>query len=87
MLYTVYLLYQSMIDTSIQYQIYSIMGICFFPIFVYIMYSIKKLIDKINNIKTLNKNKKMLMKKIQDNEATLKTQEIDILLENIQNDI
>lgn len=80
-----------MLKTLIHYQIYIIIGILVFPIFAFITYLIKKMIDRLRFVKELNNIKKPLMERINNIEAIYeikeKNQEMNIIIETIKSDI
>lgn len=75
-----------MLKTLIHYQIYIIIGILVFPIFAFITYLIKKMIDRLRFVKELNNIKKPLMERINNIEAIYeikeKNQEMNMKLSN-----
>lgn len=80
-----------MLKTLISYQLYIIIGILVFPIFAFIMYFTKKLIDKARFVKALHNMKKPLMERINSidtiYEMKEKKEEMNIIINQIRNDI
>lgn len=80
-----------MVQTLINYQIYIIIGICIFPIFAFIIYFAKKMIDRANFVKDLHNMKKPLLERINTietiSEIKEKQEEIHMIMYDIKNDI
>lgn len=80
-----------MLKTLIQYQMYIIIGILVFPIFAFIIYFAKNLIDRSRFVKTLHKMKKPLMERINSVEAIYElkeqTEEMNMIINDIKNNI
>ncbi len=80
-----------MVKTLINYQIYIIIGILVFPVFAFIIYFTKKLIDRARFVKALRNMKKPLMERINNIESIYetkeKTEEVNMIINQIKNDI
>lgn len=80
-----------MINTIIHYQIYIIIGILVFPVFAFIIYFAKKMIDRANFVRALNKMKQPLMERINTIENIYemkeKKEEMNMIIHQIQDDI
>lgn len=80
-----------MLKTLINYQLYIIIGILIFPIFAFIIYFTKKLIDKARFVRSLNNMKKPLIERINSldtiYEAKEKREEMNMIINQIKNDI
>ena len=64
-----------MLKTLIQYQMYIIIGILVFPIFAFIIYFIKNLIDRAKFVRTLHDMKQPLMERINNIEIIYEIKE------------
>ena len=80
-----------MLKTLISYQLYIIIGILVFPIFAFIIYFTKKLIDRARFVKALHNMKKPLMERINSidtiYEMKEKKEEMNMIIHQIKNDI
>jgi len=80
-----------MLKTLISYQLYIIIWILVFPIFAFIIYFTKKLIDKARFVRTLHNMKKPLIERINSIDSIYeikeKTKEINTIIHQIKNDI
>lgn len=80
-----------MLKTLIHYQLYIIIGILVFPIFAFIIYFAKKLIDRARFVRALHNMKKPLMERINSIETIYETKEknaeINMIINQIKNDI
>ncbi len=80
-----------MLKTLIHYQLYIIIGILVFPIFAFIIYFAKKLIDRARFVRALHNMKKPLMERINSIETIYETKEknaeINMIINQIRNDI
>ena len=80
-----------MLKTLIQYQMYIIIGILVFPIFAFIIYFAKNLIDRAKFVRTLHNMKKPLMERINSVEIIYEIkeqkEEINMIIHDIKNDI
>lgn len=80
-----------MLKTLIQYQMYIIIGILVFPIFAFIIYFIKNLIDRAMFVRTLHDMKQPLMERINNIEAIYEIKEekedMNAIINEIKNDI
>lgn len=80
-----------MLKTLIQYQMYIIIGILVFPIFAFIIYFAKNLLDRAKFVRTLHSMKKPLMERINNVETIYEMkeqqEEINMIIYDIKNDI
>jgi len=80
-----------MINTIIHYQIYIIIGILVFPIFAFIIYFAKKMIDRAKFVRALNTMKKPLIERINSMEGIYEMkeqeEEIRMIMHQIKDDI
>lgn len=80
-----------MLKTLIQYQMYIIIGILVFPIFAFVIYFTKNLIDRAKFVRTLHNMKKPLMERINNVEIiyAMKEQqeEVNMIINDIKSDI
>ena len=80
-----------MLKTLIQYQMYIIIGILIFPIFAFIIYFAKNLLDRARFVRTLHNMKKPLMERINRVEAIYEIkeqkEEMNMIISDIKNDI
>jgi len=80
-----------MLKTLIEYQMYIIMGILVFPIFAFIIYFTKNIIDRAKFMKTLKNMKKPLMERINSvviiDEVKAEKEELNVIMYDIKNDI
>jgi len=80
-----------MLKTLIQYQMYIIIGILLFPIFAFIIYFAKNLLDRAKFVRTLHNMKKPLMERINNVETIYEMkeqkEEMNIIINDIRNDI
>ena len=80
-----------MLKTLINYQLYILIGILVFPIFAFIIYIIKSLIERAKFIKTLDSIKKPLLERINHIDTAYKIydkkEEISNILQDIKKDV
>lgn len=80
-----------MLKTLIHYQIYIIIGILVFPIFAFIIYFAKKMLDRIRFVRALHNMKKPIMERINSIESIYETkekkEEMNIIIHTIKQDI
>lgn len=80
-----------MIKTLIHYQIYIIIGILVFPVFAFLIYSIKNIVERSRFIRTLHTMRQPLIDSINAgaifSENQEQNKEIDLLIQSIKNDI
>lgn len=89
--FILYMYHTIMVKAMISYQIYIIIGIVIFPIFAFIIYFTKNLIDRAKFVKTLHDMKNPLIEKINSAEVMYETeekkQEINSIVHAIKNDV
>lgn len=82
---------KSMVKTLINYQMYIIIGILIFPIFAFIIYFAKNMIDRAKFVRALHNMKKPLMERINSIETIYELkeekEEINLIIHDIKNDI
>ncbi len=80
-----------MLKTLIHYQMYIIIGILVFPIFAFIIYFTKNLIDRAKFVRTLHNMKKPLMERINNidviYEIKEKKEEMNMIIHDIKDNI
>lgn len=80
-----------MLNTLIHYQIYIIIGILVFPIFAFIIYFTKKIIDRVRFVRTLHTMKKPLIERINNIESIYEMkeqqEEMNMIINGIKEDI
>jgi len=80
-----------MLKTFIHYQMYIIIGILIFPIFAFVIYFIKNLVDRARFMRTLHNMKKPLMERINSVETIYemkeKQEEMNMIIGDVKNDI
>jgi len=80
-----------MLKTLINYQMYIIIGILVFPVFAFIIYFTKNLIDRAKFMRTLHNMKKPLMERINNIEAIYEMkeqkEEMNMIINDIKEDI
>lgn len=80
-----------MLKTLIQYQIYIIIGILVFPVLSFIIYFIKKMLDRAKFVRALNTMKKPLMERINSVESIYEMKEqqaeMNMIINSIKGDV